>query len=69
MKAYKKLNQIAFTQGGLFTAKQAEASGYMYGFIVYWLDFRANPLKQGVDPMFCLLVIVQFYVFLGLPIA
>ena len=28
MKAYKKLNQIAFIQGGLFTAKQAEFCGY-----------------------------------------
>ena len=28
MKAYKQLNQIAFTQGGLFTAKQAEYCGY-----------------------------------------
>ena len=28
MKAYKKLYQIAFTQGGLFTAKQAESCGY-----------------------------------------
>ena len=29
MKAYKKLNQIAFMQGGLFTAKQAESCGYI----------------------------------------
>ena len=29
MKAYKKLNQIAFLQGGLFTAKQAESCGYV----------------------------------------
>ena len=29
MKAYKKLNQIAFIQGGLFTAKQAESCGYI----------------------------------------
>lgn len=28
MRAYKKLNQMAFLQGGLFTAKQAEACGY-----------------------------------------
>ena len=28
MKDYKKLSQIAFMQGGLFTAKQAEACGY-----------------------------------------
>ena len=28
MKAYKKLNQIASIQGGLFTAKQAESCGY-----------------------------------------
>ena len=28
MKAYKKLHQIAFLQGGLFTAKQAESCGY-----------------------------------------
>ena len=28
MKAYKKLNQTAFMQGGLFTAKQAESCGY-----------------------------------------
>ena len=28
MKTYKKLNQIAFMQGGLFTAKQAESCGY-----------------------------------------
>ena len=31
MKAYKKLNQIAFIQGGLFTAKQAESCGYARG--------------------------------------
>ena len=29
MKAYKKLNQIAFMQGGLFTAKQAESCEYI----------------------------------------
>ena len=28
MKAYKKLHQTAFLQGGLFTAKQAESCGY-----------------------------------------
>ena len=28
MKAYKKLNQIVFLQGELFTAKQAESCGY-----------------------------------------
>ena len=35
LKAYKKLNQIAFTQGGLFTAKQAESCGYEAIIIIY----------------------------------
>ena len=46
MKAYKKLNKIAFTQGGLFTAKQAESSGYIRSNHHYHIK-TGHWLKEG----------------------
>ena len=46
MKAYKKLHQIAFTQGGLFTAKQAESCGYSRSNHHYHIK-QQNWIKEG----------------------
>ena len=46
MKAYKKLNQIAFMQGGLFTAKQAESCEYIRSNHYYHIKV-GNWIKEG----------------------
>ncbi len=46
MKAYKKLNQIASVQGGLFTAKQAESCGYSRSNHHYHIK-AGNWVKEG----------------------
>ena len=46
MKAYKKLNQMAFLQGGLFTAKQAESCGYARSNHHYHIK-KGNWIKEG----------------------
>ena len=46
MKPYKKLNQTAFLQGGLFTAKQAEACGYARSNHHYHIK-TGNWVKEG----------------------
>ena len=46
MKAYKKLNQIAFMQAGLFTAKQAESCGYIRSNHYYHIKAK-NWIKEG----------------------
>ena len=46
MKAYKKLHQAAFTQGGLFTAKQAESCGYLRSNHHYHIK-EGNWIKEG----------------------
>ena len=46
MKAYKQLNQVAFTQGGLFTAKQAESCGYARSNHYYHIK-AGNWIKEG----------------------
>ena len=46
MKAYKKLHQVAFTQGGLFTAKQAESCGYTRGNHHYHIK-KGKWIKEG----------------------
>ena len=46
MKAYKQLNQIAFIQGGLFTAKQAESCGYARGNHHYHIK-AGHWIKEG----------------------
>ncbi len=46
MKAYKKLHQITFKQGGLFTAKQAESCGYARSNHHYHIKTK-NWIKEG----------------------
>ena len=46
MRAYKKLYQAAFIQGGLFTAKQAESCGYLRSNHYYHIK-KGNWIKEG----------------------